>query len=167
MTSDAAPVFHVRQATAGDRPRLISLINSAFSIETFLGGTRTDDVRLAEMMVKGTILVLEDSAGRPLASVYAELRGPRGYLGMLAVDPAHQGTGLARRVIHAAEDHFRQHGCHAIDITVLNQRPELLPIYRRFGFVETGTEPFHPSRPIQPGVECHCIVMTKRLPFLP
>lgn len=166
MTRDAAPAFHIRQATAADRPRLIPLINSAFSVEAFLGGTRTDDGRFAAMMDKGIVFVLEDCAGRLFASVYAELRGPRGYLGMLAVDPAHQGTGLARRIVQAAEEHFRHHGCHAIDITVLNMRPELLPIYRRFGFVETGTEPFRPSRPIQAGVECHCIVMTKPLPFL-
>ena len=163
MTSDAAPNLHTRPATAADRPRLVPLINSAFSIETFLGGTRTDDDRLAAMMETGVVFVLENGTGCLLASVYAELRGPRGYLGMLAVDPAHQGSGLARRIVQAAEDHFRRHGCHAIDITVLNMRPELLPIYRRFGFVETGTEPFHPARPIQSGVECHCIVMSKQL----
>jgi GNAT superfamily N-acetyltransferase len=163
MNSEAAIDLHTRPATAADRPRLVPLINSAFSIETFLGGTRTDDDRLAAMMEKGVVFVLENGAGCLLASVYAELRGPHGYLGMLAVDPAYQGSGLGRRIVQAAEDHFRRNGCQAIDITVLNMRPELLPIYRRFGFVEIGAEPFHPGRPIQSGVECHCIVMSKPL----
>ena len=153
----------IRPATAADRMRLIPLINSAFSIETFLEGTRTDEDRLAAMMRKGEILVAENGAGQLLGCVYTEVRGARGYLGQLAVDPASQGTGLARRIVAAAEDSLRRQGCEAVDITVLNMRPELPPIYRRFGYVETGTGEFHPSRPLKSGVECHCILMSKQL----
>ncbi|MGD0345518.1 MAG: GNAT family N-acetyltransferase [Terracidiphilus sp.] len=152
-----------RVAAASDRPRLIQLINTAFSVETFIEGTRTDDERLAAMMAKGSILVAEDGAGRLLASVYTERRGKRGYLGMLAADPARQGEGLGRRMVEAAEERFREQGCEAVDITVLSMRPELPPIYRRFGYVETGTEEFKHSQPLRQGVECHCIVMSKRL----
>ena len=152
-----------RVAEAADRPRLIQLINAAFSIETFFEGTRTDEERLAAMMAKGRILMAEDGEGRLLASVYIERRGKRGYLGMLAVDPARQGEGLGRCMVQAAENRFREQGCEAVGITVLSLRPELLPLYRRFGYVETGTEEFKPSRPLRPGVQCHCIVMSKRL----
>ena len=155
--------LRIRPATAGDRPRLIPLINSAFAVETFLQGPRTDEERLAASMEKGTILIAEDAECHVLASVYTELRGNHGYVGMLAVDPEHQGGGLGRRLIKAAEDRFRSQGCDAVEITVLSLRPELLPIYRRFGFVETGTEPFHYPHPLAPGLECHCIVMQKPL----
>ena len=155
--------LHVREAAPADRPQLVALINTAFSIEDFIGGTRTDDENLAEHMAKGSILMAEDGAGRLLASVYVERRGARGYMGMLAVDPAHQGKGLAHRLVEAAEERFRRQGCEAVDIVVLNLRPELLPIYRRFGYVETGTQEFHSTRPLRPGVECHCIVMSKPL----
>lgn len=114
-------------------------------------------------MEKGTILVAEDREGNLLASVYTELRDRHGYLGMLAVDPAHQGSGLGRRMMEAAAERFRGVGCEALEITVLSLRPELLPIYRRLGFVETGTEPFHYPHPLAPGLECHCIVMKKTL----
>ncbi len=80
---------------------------------------------------------------------------------MLAVDPEHQKSGLGRRMMEAAEDHFRAHRCDTLEITVLSLRPELLPIYRRFGFVETGTEEFHYPHPLAPGLECYCIVMEK------
>jgi predicted N-acetyltransferase YhbS len=162
-TSELQPPPRVRLATAADRAGLIPLINSAFSIETFLDGTRTDEERLAAMMRKGEILVAEEGTGQLLACVYTELRGARGYLGQLAVDPAHRGARLARTIVEAAEDRLRRQGCEAVDITVLSMRPELLPIYRRFGYVETGTEEFHPSQPLKPGVECHCIVMSKQL----
>jgi predicted N-acetyltransferase YhbS len=170
----AVSALRIRQATAADQPRLIALVNSAYAIETFLQGTRTDDERLTAMMQKGTILVAEDAAmeiaashisSAPLlACVYFEVRGARGYLGQLAVNPVHQGLGLAHRIVQAAEDHLRAAGCEAVDIVVLSMRPELLPIYRRFGYFETGIEEeFRPTRALAPGVECHGIKMSKQL----
>jgi len=155
--------LHIRLATSADRPRLIPLINAAFAIETFLEGTRTDDERLAAMMQKGEILLAEDSEGNAIACIYAETNGNRGYLGQLAVDPAHQRSGLGKQMLAASEAHFRTKGCVAIDITVLSLRPELLPIYKRLGFVETGTEEFHMSRALKDNQPCHCIKMEKLL----
>ena len=107
-TSVPISPIHFREATIDDRALLIALINSAFSVETFLEGPRTNQARLTAMMEKGNILLAEDSHGKPLASVYMERRGTRGYLGMLAVDPARQREGLGRRAVGAAEDRFRQ-----------------------------------------------------------
>ena len=124
-------------------------------------------------METGTILVAEGHDGRLWGSVYTEVRGndseaKRGYLGMLAVDPAIQGaslggSGVARRMVVAAEERFRALGCEAVEITVLSLRAELPRIYRRFGYVETGREEFHPTQPLKPRQECHSIVMVKRL----
>jgi len=154
--------LRIRPATAADRTRLIPVINSAFAIETFLEGTRTDDARLTAMMQTGTIHAAEDADGQLLGCIYTEVHERHGYMGQLAVDPVHQGKGLAKRLMAAAEEHLRGQGCSAIKITVLNTRPELPPLYRRFGFVETGTEEAHLSRPVKPGVECHFIVMMKQ-----
>jgi predicted N-acetyltransferase YhbS len=163
LTSKPGSLIRVRLASDADRPRLITLINTAFSIETFLEGTRTDEARLAAMMRQGEILLAESSDGQLLGCVYVEARGSRGYLGQLAVDPLHQGEGLGRLIVEAAEDHLRSQGCEAVDMTVLSLLPELPPIYRRFGYVEAGTEEFHSSRPLKSGVECHGIVMSKQL----
>jgi ribosomal protein S18 acetylase RimI-like enzyme len=169
MNCDTKPCFsasasvRMRVAGAADRPRLIPMINAAFSTERFFDGTRTDEVRLAALMAKGEILMAEDAESRLLGSVYVERRGNRGYLGMLAVDPAAQRSGLGRMLTEAAEEHFRRLGCKAVDITVLSLRPELPPVYQRYGYVETGTEEFRPSQPLKPGLECHCIVMSKNL----
>jgi len=157
------PQARIRMASETDAPRMIPLINAAYAVETFLDGTRTDEIRLATMMKKGTILLAEDLSGQLLGCVYTEVRGMRGYLGQLAVDPARQGGGIGRLLIEAAEDHLRELGCAALDITVLSLRTELPPIYRRFGFVETGTEEFVHPVPLKPGFACHCIVMSKQL----
>lgn len=152
-----------RIATATDVPVLVPMINSAYTVESFLEGARTSPAHLADQMQKGRILVAENEASQILASIYIESREDRAYLGMFAVDPARQGKSLGRRLFQAAEDLLRAEGFRRIELTVLNLRPELLPIYRRFGFVETGTAAYSSPQHVKDGFSCHCIVMTKLL----
>lgn len=176
-----ASTLRIRQATDADRDRLIAHINAAYAIaEPFMGGPRTDPERLADAMEKGIILLAEDSTGRLVASVYVEIRGehslenqsserasrsasPRGYVGLLAVAPEEQRSGIGRRMMQAAEEHLRAHGCTAVDITVLSVRTELPPIYRGYGFEVSGAEPFDYPHPLKDGLETHLIVMSKML----
>jgi GNAT superfamily N-acetyltransferase len=153
----------IRVATACDMDMMIAVVNAAFAVEHFIEGTRTDAERMLRMMQKGEFLVAEDGTGRVVASAYTELRGERGYFGMLAVDPSRQGRGLGRVMIEAAEDHCRVRGCRWMDISVLTLRQELLPFYRKLGYAETRMEEFRPSRPLKPGFECRSIVMSKAL----
>lgn len=153
--------INIRLATLDDRTAMMPAINQAFAIEEFLEGTRTDEQRLAEMMESGEFLIAQNGSGRIIASVYVEIRGSRGYLGMLAVDPAEQGKGLGRVMVDAVEEYCQNKGCSGVDLVVISLRTDLPPFYRRLGYVETATEEFHPSRKLKPGVECHCIVMSK------
>lgn len=162
----------VRVATEADTDRLKQLVNTAFSIETFLDGTRTNEESLAAMMRKGAILIAEDriaeervvtNEGRLIGCVYTEVRGERGYIGMLTVDPKRQRRGLSTRIMEAAEEHLRGKGCVGVDIIVLSLRTELPPIYRRHGYVETGTAPYDLNRTITTGEDCHFILMSKDL----
>jgi predicted N-acetyltransferase YhbS len=163
MSAPADKELRFRIAADKDIARMVELINAAFVVESFIEGTRTDAVRLAEQMKKGVILLAEQIEGQPIASVYMEKRGKRGYLGMLAVAPELQGRGLSRRTMREAEAWLRREGCAGVDLTVLSLRNELPPIYRRFGYVETGTLPFKPDQKLKDGYECHCIVMSKEL----
>ena len=157
------PTVSIRIANATDLPAIVRVVNAAFAIETFLQGTRTDAEGAAEMMRKGEFLVAESAPGVIVAAVYTELRGERGYFGMLAVEPSQQGSGLGRMMVEAAEQHCRSHGCKHMDITVLSLRPDNLSLYRKFGYFETGTEQFHPPPSRKVGVECHLIIMSKAL----
>jgi ribosomal protein S18 acetylase RimI-like enzyme len=153
----------IRIAVTADVSAMVSVINAAFGIEGFLEGERTNRAQLAEMMKKGIFLLGHDPSGALIASVYAEIRGSRGYFGMLAVDPRYQRKGVGRAMVEAAEDHCRKQGCTDMDLTVLSLRPELPPLYRKLGYLDTGTEEFRPSRPLKDGLQCHCIVMSKKL----
>lgn len=142
---------------------MLSIINSAFAVETFIDGTRTDAARLADLTKKGEYLVAEDDAGQVIASVFVELRGDRGYFGMLAVDPVRQGTGLGRKMVEAAEEYCRSRGCRHMDISVLSLRPELPPFYARLGYSETAIEPFVDQHRVKNGAECVAVIMSKAL----
>lgn len=160
-TSESEGPLRVRVAVATDVTELTKLINAAFVVERpFLEGERVDERRTREFFEKGEFLVHEDASGMH-GCVYCELRGDRGYLGLLAVNPARQGTGLGRKLMAAAEDYFRMSGCIAVDLRVISQRTPLPAFYRHLGYVETGTAPFAPSLPTK--VPGHYILMSKEL----
>ena len=48
------------------------------------------------MMRAGTVLAVEKNGGLILGCIYIQDQENQGYMGQLAVDPAHQGKGLAR-----------------------------------------------------------------------
>src|SRR5207249_3124422 len=91
----------VRDATAGDAAAISELVNRAFLVERFfVDGDRTSAAEIGRMLDAGTFLLAESDA-RLVACVYVELRGERGYFGMLSVDPSRQGEGLGRRLVSA------------------------------------------------------------------
>jgi GNAT superfamily N-acetyltransferase len=151
----------LRLAVIADIPALVRLINAAFVVEQFVfEGDRIDAEETRAFMESGRFLVAEDAAGFA-GCVYLEIRDGRGYLGLLAVDPTRQGTGLGRKLVAAAEDYFRASGCGAVDLRVISQRTPLPPFYRRLGYEEVGAAPFSPA--LQPKVPGHYIIMSKRL----
>jgi GNAT superfamily N-acetyltransferase len=153
--------LNFRVASLWDAEALVRLINSAFRVELpFIDGDRIDAEGFRSYMAKGRFLVAEDTAGLA-GCVYVELHGDRGYLGLLGVDPTRQGTGLGRKLMDAAERHFREAGCHAIDLRIVSARTPLPAFYRHLGYLETGTAPFVPDVPVK--IPCHYILMSKVL----
>ena len=117
-------------------------MNDAFRTECFFAdGDRTDPEKVRALLHKGKFLLVEDG-GELTGCVYVELRGERGYFGLLAVDPAAQRSGLGSRMVAAAEEHCRAAACRFMDLTIVNLRKECLAFYRRLGYVESGTLPF-------------------------
>jgi GNAT superfamily N-acetyltransferase len=150
----------VRFASVRDVAELTKLINAAFTVERpFLEGERIDAPGTRELLEKGKFLVAQDSSGMA-GCVYCELRGERGYLGLLAVDSARQGTGLGRKLMEAAEAYFHGTGCVAVDLRIISPRTPLPAFYKRLGYLETGMTAFAPSMPAK--VPGHYILMSKQ-----
>lgn len=153
--------LRIRTATEEDVEPLARLINAAFVVERpFIEGERIDPAGVRSYMEEGKFLVMEYATGLA-GCVYVELRGKRGYLGLLGVEPARQGKGLGRKLMDAAEDYFRREGCREVDLRVISPRTPLPVFYEHLGFAQTGTAPFAPGVPAR--VPCHYILMSKQL----
>ncbi len=153
----------VRAAGPADVPAIVALVNEAYAVEAFfVRGPRIAEEDVRQHLESGGFLLAEEPRGL-VGCVYVELRGARGYFGLLSVAPALQGRGLGRRLVAAAEERLRAAGCREVEILVVNLRRELLSFYGRLGYLEAGTEPFPESESERLTSPCHFVVMRKPL----
>lgn len=151
----------MRIAQAADAPAISRLVNEAFGSERFfIDADRTSPEKVAALLQQGIFLLFFEGSAMT-GSVYVEIRGERGYFGLLAVDPRRHGGGIGGRLIAAAEEHCRSCGCRFMDLTFVNVRKELPGYYQRFGYAENGTLPFPADQVAKMPV--HLVRMTKML----
>ena len=151
----------IRSAAERDAEPVARLINLAFLAELFfIERDRTDPDGVRALMERGKFLLAEDGP-RLVGCIYMELRGERGYFGMLSVEPSLQGRGVGRRLVEAVEKIFCDAGCKFSDMKIVNVRTELHDIYSRWGYVETGTAPYDDPHPTK--IPVHFVHMSKRL----
>jgi GNAT superfamily N-acetyltransferase len=155
-----------RAATPADAAEVVRVTNTAYVVESFfIDGTRTDEDEVRRLIAQpqSSFLVVDDpeTPDRLRASVYVEIDGSAGYFAMLAVDPPHQGKGLARLLIQVVEGHCRAAGCTRLDFDMINLRHELPAFYARFGFVQVGTAEMGDRHKLKQ--ECYRIKMSKAL----
>ncbi len=144
----------ISKATLQDIPQLNLLINSAYRGESskkgwtteehLLGGLRTDETDLAELLIKDNVTILKYSkADAIIGSVYLEIQNEQLYLGMLTVSPELQGGGVGKKLMQAAESFAQENTLSSIIMTVISVRKELIEYYERRGYIKTGeTKPF-------------------------
>jgi predicted N-acetyltransferase YhbS len=153
----------VRIAQPFETPAVTTLINRAFEVEKFfIDGDRTNEEQVRQLFEKGSFLAI-NAAGKMVACVYVEPQGPLGYLGLLSVEPARHGNGLGKRLVEASENFARGRGCETMYLNIVNVREELPPFYRKLGYRETGTAPFHADATEKVKLPCHFIRMEKAL----
>jgi GNAT superfamily N-acetyltransferase len=153
--------FRERFGEPADTPALVALINLAFRPEQVaIEGDRINAEKLQPFFTNGKFLVLEDADGLA-GCVYAEVRGIRGYIGLLALRPELKGRGLGRLLMARAEDFLSVAGCMAADLRTISARNDLVPMYKHLGYQETGTATLPPEIPLK--MPCHFITMSKRL----
>jgi ribosomal protein S18 acetylase RimI-like enzyme len=159
--SCAAPMISTRIATRNDAEAVAGLVNRAFLVEQFfIERDRTDPDTVRGLMQKGQFLLAED--GPALAGcVYFEVRGERGYFGMLSVEPSRQGMGVGHQLVAAVEKYLQDRGCRFCDMKIVNVRTELYDLYRRWGYAETGTSPYDDPHPTK--IPVHFVHMSKSL----
>ena len=141
-----------RTATQDDIPAVVALVESAYRGDAsragwtteadLLDGQRTDADAVAAIVADpaSRILLALDSSGRLVGCAQLTARaGGTVYFGMFAVRPGRQGTGLGTRILAEAERHAATlWNATAMEMTVIEQRTELIAWYERRGYRRTG-----------------------------
>jgi ribosomal protein S18 acetylase RimI-like enzyme len=139
-----------RLATPADLPGIKPLVESAYRGDAaragwtneadLLTGERISATELAATLAApANRLILAETDGALIGTVTLTDHGNgKTYLGMLAVDPTQQASGLGRALLAQAETQARAIGATLVEMTVISARPELIAYYERRGYARTG-----------------------------
>ncbi len=150
--------INISIATIHDIPSLVQLINSAYrgeeskkgwTTEAFLinGETRIDENSLLEIIIQddADIVIYKNNDAVIEGSVYLHKKESKLYLGMFAVNPNVQSSGIGKKLLQAAEHYAREKKCTTIFMTVISVRAELIAWYERYGYINTEVKSPFPS----------------------
>lgn len=168
----------VRRASGADVEALVALVESAYRGDEsrrgwtteadLVAGRRTDRAEVSRAVAgPGQVMLAAERGGRLVGCCRLQLDHPGlAELGLFAVRPGLQGTGIGRMVMVAAEAEARHSwACVTMRLLVISVRAELLAWYGRMGYRPTGrTVPFPASPNIVPlDAELHFSVLEKAL----
>jgi GNAT superfamily N-acetyltransferase len=141
----------IRPATREDLSGLQPVIQRAYRGDSARRGWTheadlLDDVRIDLASLESilgdpaTRLLVAFDGNAPIGCVQVTGKGDgMAYLGLLCVEPDVQAGGLGRQLMTAAESCARQiFDAAAIEMTVIEQRTELIAYYERRGYARTG-----------------------------
>ena len=134
--------MRLRPATDPDALRLNALVQAAYGhyVER-MGqppGPMTEDY--GALVRDGVVTVAE--RGGEIAGLLILDVGEEGFtVENVAVDPAHQGTGVGRALLEHAEAESRRRGFDAIALYTHETMTENLALYTRIGYVEYDRRP--------------------------
>lgn len=171
-------VIKIFKAVVEDVAQLNVLVNSAYRGEgskqgwtteaDLLGGVRTDEEAITEMVTRPDAVVLKcvDEQDRIIGCVYLKNQKTKLYLGMLTVQPNLQAQGIGKKLLAAAEDYAKSERFEAIIMTVISARKELIAWYERRGYQLTGEKKPFPSDDPRFGIpkqQLEFVVLEKKL----
>jgi len=154
-------MISLRIARANDAEAVAHLVNMAFLVEQFfIERDRTNPSTVRSLMEGGSFLLAEDGS-QLVGCVHFELKGDRGYFGMLSIDPGRQGMGVGRQLVDEVEKRFREAGCRYSDLKIVDVRTELHELYQRWGYADAGTAVYDDPTPTK--IPVHFILMSKSI----
>lgn len=96
------------------------------------------DIAFARRNRHSTLLVAE-MEGDVVATVMVGEDGHRGWVYYVAADPIHQGKGLGRAMMSAAEDWLTKRGVWKLQLLVRAENAKVIEFYEHLGYRDTST----------------------------
>lgn len=143
-----------------DATAITTLLNSAYRGESSKNGWTTEayliegEIRCDEDMVKevmqqpnNVLLKYTETENTITGCVNLQQHSNKVYLGMFAVSPLLQNSGIGKQLLLAAEEYAKHINCNCIYMSVISKRTELINWYNRHGYIDTGErKPFTEDR---------------------
>lgn len=151
--------LEVRPATLNDVAEITEVINTAYRPSpgsggwthesALVGGNRVIPEQVHQAIESSRVLVAAYPSGLT-GCVQIQITGREAHIGMLAVSPSVQMSGIGKRLLAEAEYHAKLNlGAEVSILLVVERRRELIEFYLRRGYTETGK--LHPY-PVDAGV---------------
>ena len=140
-------VHRIRTGEPDDLPRLGAIERDAAQVFREIGygfcaeGPVRDAAELARAMDDGAVLVAEAPGGGLAGFALLWRLDGEAHLLELSVARTHQGHGLGRRLVAAAEDWARAQGFAGLTLTTFRDVAWNAPLYERLGFHSFDPEP--------------------------
>jgi ribosomal protein S18 acetylase RimI-like enzyme len=123
---------------------------------------------VADLLGSGSDVLLLHEGQQLVACVHVQGDETHATIGMLAIDPSRQRSGLGKFMLAHAESHaFDVFHAEKIHLWVLASRPELLAFYERRGYQLTGDTAPYPEdadvgQPLVAGLTLLCLSKPNR-----
>jgi len=134
--------LRLRPAAPADAPRLNELVQAAYGhyVERLGGPPRPMTDNYAEVVRDHSVVVAE--RGGEIVGLIVLAVGDEGLaVDNVAVDPAHQGSGVGRVLLARAEAEAKDAGFDSLYLYTHERMTENLALYSRIGYVEYDRRP--------------------------
>lgn len=140
----------IRIADLRDIRRIVELLNMAYrgdasrkgwttEADLIAGEVRADEAAVREtMQAAGSVFLVFEQEDQLQGCMNLQKHGMKLYLGMFAVNPDLQGSGIGKKLLQQADTHAREQGCTSVYMKVISIRTELIQWYQRHGYQDTG-----------------------------
>lgn len=127
---------HIRAIRDDDIDQVIAVWHAAGVARPWNDPLR--DIAFARRDAHSTVLVA-DVNGRIAATAMVGEDGHRGWVYYVATDPAHQGKGLGKAMMAAAEAWLIARGVWKLQLLVREENTQVVDFYAQLGYHDTKT----------------------------
>jgi ribosomal protein S18 acetylase RimI-like enzyme len=127
-------------------PRVCEILHAAFAahdgrIDPPSGAHRETPETIAAKLDHETLLVAQSAGDGIVGCIFCTMESPgAAYIGRLAVDPGHQGRGIARALLLASIAWAREQGASSVALGVRVELTENIAFFERHGFAITRAD---------------------------
>ena len=138
-----------RVSDKSDSQQIAVLVNSAYRPKSgtegwtheseLVRGERITAGQVAELMGESSVVLVAEHGQELVGCVHVEIAGTSAYIGMLAIEPMKQNTGLGKDLLNYTESYAKENfDIDEFKMVVVSQRKELIDFYVRRGYKRTG-----------------------------